>query len=273
MRISLFFFFDGNGGDAVNFYTQCLAAKVVFQQPYDGTPMAAELPPEMRDKIIHAELQIGNSILMLCDVQPGHRLAPERVYIGVFFADADAAQQAAAALQENGATLHKTFWTDAFGMLEDKFGVKWILSTTDTPSPWRIAPFLFLHGSSQAALDFYARCFGGKKTLEVLYGDTPMADKMPAEMQDKVMRAELKIGDYSLWASDVTPAQFPQPMQETGIQLSVNCDSVKETEQIFNALADGGKISTPLEEAFWSDAFGALKDKFGVTWMVNCDKT
>ena len=47
-------------------------------------------------------------------------------------------------------------------------------------------------------------------------------------------------------------------------------DTRKETERLFAALSEGGKISMPLAVAFWGDYFGSLTDKFGVNWMVNC---
>jgi PhnB protein len=53
--------------------------------------------------------------------------------------------------------------------------------------------------------------------------------------------------------------------------ISVNTDSVKETEAIFHALAEGGTITMPLEKTFWNAHFGMLTDQFGVNWMVSTD--
>ena len=38
---------------------------------------------------------------------------------------------------------------------------------------------------------------------------------------------------------------------------------------MFNALAEGGKITMPLQKTFWAEAFGMLVDRFGTPWMVN----
>jgi len=43
-----------------------------------------------------------------------------------------------------------------------------------------------------------------------------------------------------------------------------------ETRRIFNALAEGGVVEQQLNEMFWGDYYGALRDRFGVQWMFNC---
>ena len=53
--------------------------------------------------------------------------------------------------------------------------------------------------------------------------------------------------------------------------ISVNTDNTDEATRIFNALADGGKITMPLEKTFWESYFGMLTDRFGINWMVNCE--
>mgnify|MGYP003622951944 CR=1 FL=1 len=45
-----------------------------------------------------------------------------------------------------------------------------------------------------------------------------------------------------------------------------------EAERIFHALAEGGKVGMPIGETFWAFRFGMTKDRFGIPWMVNCEK-
>lgn len=45
----------------------------------------------------------------------------------------------------------------------------------------------------------------------------------------------------------------------------------EETDTLFNALAQGGKVTVPLEKTFWGSYFGMLTDKFGISWMVDCN--
>ena len=44
----------------------------------------------------------------------------------------------------------------------------------------------------------------------------------------------------------------------------------KETRRIFAALAEGGVVEQQLQEMFWGDYYGSLRDRFGVQWMFNC---
>ena len=43
----------------------------------------------------------------------------------------------------------------------------------------------------------------------------------------------------------------------------------EKAETVFNALADGGKVTMPLAKTFWAPKFGMLEDRFGVGWMVS----
>jgi PhnB protein len=58
----------------------------------------------------------------------------------------------------------------------------------------------------------------------------------------------------------------------SGCSVSLNVDSVAEAERVFAALAEGGSIQMPLGATFWAARFGMLVDRFGVAWMVNCEK-
>jgi PhnB protein len=69
-------------------------------------------------------------------------------------------------------------------------------------------------------------------------------------------------------ASDAPPGRF-SPQQ--GFTVSISLNEPKKGEQIFNALAEGGKIGMPYQKTFWSPGFGMLTDKFGIPWMVNCE--
>ena len=54
-----------------------------------------------------------------------------------------------------------------------------------------------------------------------------------------------------------------------GFSLSIVVPDEEKAESIFNALANGGKITMPLEKTFWAPKFGMLEDRFGVGWMVS----
>ncbi|MFN2440385.1 MAG: VOC family protein [Chitinophagaceae bacterium] len=53
------------------------------------------------------------------------------------------------------------------------------------------------------------------------------------------------------------------------VHLTLDVDNAEELERVFNALSEGGKVTMPLQDAFWGARFGMLTDKFGVNWMFN----
>ena len=125
-------------------------------------------------------------------------------------------------------------------------------------------------GRCQAAFDYYAAVFGGRITMLTRHGETPMADSVGPDWQDKVVHAELTIGDQLLMGADVPPAMYEAPQ---GFSVQLEVEDVAAAERTFNALADGGTVAMPFAETFWAKRFGMVTDKFGVPWMFNCGRT
>jgi PhnB protein len=57
-----------------------------------------------------------------------------------------------------------------------------------------------------------------------------------------------------------------------GCDVAVQVETPAEAERLFAALAEGGAVQMPIGETFWSARFGMLTDRFGVPWMINCEK-
>jgi PhnB protein len=98
--------------------------------------------------------------------------------------------------------------------------------------------------------------------------DMPSDQPVPPEQADLVMHAALTFGDNLLMASDDPTEGF------TGVQgMHVNyaVADPDEAKRVFEALADGGKITMPVGETFWSPMFGMCVDRFGTPWMVNAE--
>ncbi len=45
-----------------------------------------------------------------------------------------------------------------------------------------------------------------------------------------------------------------------------------EAERIFHALAEDGTVKMPIQQTFWAILFGMLVDRFGIPWMVHCER-
>ena len=130
--------------------------------------------------------------------------------------------------------------------------------------------YVHFNGNCEEALNFYAKALDGKIAFMLRYSESPMAQECSKELGPKIMHGQLVAGSGSLMASDCPP-QFYQPA--AGFSISVNIDTVAEAEKYFAALSEGAKeIRMPLGETFWAERFGMFVDKFGIAWMINCEK-
>jgi PhnB protein len=135
-----------------------------------------------------------------------------------------------------------------------------------------IEPYLTFDGNCEEALEFYSKCLGGKLTIMMRYAGSPMdTPELPAQWKNKVMHATLEADGKHLMASDNMPGR---PFKGySGITVSVNIPKdAARGKQVFDALAQGGRIEMPFQKTFWGARFGMLTDRFGVPWMVNCDE-
>ena len=96
-----------------------------------------------------------------------------------------------------------------------------------------------------------------------------MAKEAPPEWQDKIMHARMTIDGQALMGSDAPPNHYKQPQ---GLSVSLSIKKAKDAERIFQALAEEGQVQMPIQETFWAERFGMVTDRFGIPWMVNCEK-
>ena len=134
----------------------------------------------------------------------------------------------------------------------------------------QINPYLVFNGQCEAAIRFYEQCLGGKVETVIPFGDTPASEHVPAEWRKKIMHATLIVGGQVLMGSDAPPDRYRQPQ---GMSVSLNIEQPAEAERIFQALATDGHITMPMQETFWAARFGMVTDRFGIPWMVNCEKS
>lgn len=133
-------------------------------------------------------------------------------------------------------------------------------------------PYLGFDGNCAEAMRFYETVLDGKITSMVTAAESPMVSQVPKEFLDRVMNAQLELpGGYLLYAGDA-PAHVPYEGIK-GVSITLNYDTVDEAEAVFNALAEGGKITMPFNPTFWAKKFGMLIDRFGVAWILNGELT
>ena len=129
----------------------------------------------------------------------------------------------------------------------------------------QLVPYLHFEGNAEDALNFYKDALGGEITMLSRYKDSPMP--VDEDYKEKVIHARLKFGDNLIMISDT----FKGNKTSTGgnIQMSLEVDDENKMEEVFSKLAEGGKVTMPLQKQFWGAKFGMLTDKFGTGWMLN----
>ena len=132
----------------------------------------------------------------------------------------------------------------------------------------QINPYLVFNGRCEAAFKFYEKIFGGKIEMLLPHEGTPAAEHVPAEWRGKILHATLRVGDFVLMGSDAPPDHYKMPQ---GFSVSLGIDNTAEAERVFNALAQGGSVTMPIQQTFWAERFGMLIDQFGIPWMINCE--
>jgi PhnB protein len=137
----------------------------------------------------------------------------------------------------------------------------------------KINPYLNFEGTTEEAFNFYKSVFGGEFVALQRFSNVPGMDKLSAEDGKKLMHVSLMIGDNTLMGTDTLAAMGHTVTMGTNISLSLHPESKEEADRLFAALQQGGSVVQPMEDASWGDYFGMLKDKFGITWMVNYTPT
>jgi len=133
----------------------------------------------------------------------------------------------------------------------------------------QLNPYVSFKGQCEAAFKFYEQCLGGKIMGMHTYGQTPMADQVPAAWRNKIIHASLMVGDKVLMGGDPPPEHYEQPR---GFSVSLSFDNPAEAERVFHAMSQNGTVRMPIQETFWASRFGMFVDQFGIPWMVNCEK-
>jgi PhnB protein len=134
-----------------------------------------------------------------------------------------------------------------------------------------VETYLTFNGNCADAVKFYEKTLGAKVEFMMTHGESPMADRAPADFKNQIMHSTISIDGTKIMASDNMPGAPYNGMQ--GFTLSLTYQDIAEAERIFSALAAGGKVVMPYAEQFWVERWGAVNDKFGTPWMVSGGKS
>jgi PhnB protein len=133
MQVQPYLSFEGRCEEAIDFYKKALGAKVEMLMRFKDAPqgsMPGECGPVLKDKIMHAALKIGDTTVMASDGRMQGKPAFQGISLSLDLKTKDEAERTFKALSEGGQVqqpLIETFFSPAFGMVADRFGVSWMV--------------------------------------------------------------------------------------------------------------------------------------------------
>jgi PhnB protein len=136
MQVQPYLFFEGRCEEALEFYRQALDAQVEMLMRFRDSPEApppGAVAPGSEDKVMHASFRVGDTTLMASDGGCSGRSGFQGISLSLNLADVADAERRFAALAEGGEVqmpLGATFWSPAFGMVVDRFGVSWMVNVS-----------------------------------------------------------------------------------------------------------------------------------------------
>ena len=134
MQVQPYLFFEGRADEAIDFYTKALGTKVdmlMRNREAPEPPPPGMLPPGSEDKVMHASFKVGDTEVMLSDGRCSGKPQFNGFSLSITAPDEAGARRMFDALGKGGQItmpIGRTFWSPCFGMLQDRFGVHWMLT-------------------------------------------------------------------------------------------------------------------------------------------------
>lgn len=135
----------------------------------------------------------------------------------------------------------------------------------------KINSYICLPGTAGEAIKLYSQVFGSEPTAISYFKDTPPDAGMPVSesAKDRILHASFRVGDNDFMISDAPESGDATTVFGNATQVSLHPDSREDADRVFALLSEGGTIVMPMNDAFWGDYFGMVKDRFGIAWMIN----
>ena len=130
MQVQPYLFFHGRADEAIEFYKKAVGATPKMLMRFKDAPDQSMVTPESKDKVMHAAVEIGDATVLMSDGDCAGQTEFKGFSLAYSVRSEAEAEKAFGALSEGGQVrmpLTKTFFSPRFGMLQDKFGVGWMI--------------------------------------------------------------------------------------------------------------------------------------------------
>lgn len=130
MKLDVYLNYGGNCEEAFRFYERHLGGKITMMMTHGQQPDPANVPEDWRNAILHARLELGDTVVMGADIPPDRFQPMRSAYLTLTVEEAEEAERLYALLSEGGQIfmkMERTFFASRFAMLRDRFGTSWML--------------------------------------------------------------------------------------------------------------------------------------------------
>ncbi len=131
--------------------------------------------------------------------------------------------------------------------------------------------FINFDGECREAIEFYAKVFKSEILQPMTYGDAPPMEgyTMPDADRNRIMYSCVPIFGCNVMFSD-NPTEMPL-IKGNNISPTLSTTDTNEIRRLYNELSADGEVGMELQQTFWSDLYGMVTDKFGITWQLSHD--
>lgn len=136
-----------------------------------------------------------------------------------------------------------------------------------------LSVYLNFDGNCREAVEFYAEVFNTEMQEIMTFGQMPPEEGMtiPEDIKDKVLHTHLDIKGTMVMFSDCFPGMGPPLKMGNNVSLTVASSDLTEIQRLYDRLKEGGSVEMELQETFWSKAYAAVTDRFGIPWQLDLD--
>jgi len=138
----------------------------------------------------------------------------------------------------------------------------------------QVATYLNFNRNTEEAFNFYKSVFGTAFMGVMRHSDVPVPEGHPGpseEDRNLIINIALPIMDgHVLMGTDAPESMGFTVTQGNNVHICLMPETREESDRLFTALSDGGKVEMPMQDMFWGDYYGSFTDKFGINWMINC---
>ncbi len=130
MQLNTYLNYGGNCREAFEFYAERLGGRITMLATHAEQPEADKVPPEWRNAVLHARIELGGTSLFGADIPPDRFQPMRSAYLSLSLSSVEEAERVYALLREGGEIfmpMAETFFAHRFAMLRDRFGTSWML--------------------------------------------------------------------------------------------------------------------------------------------------